>query len=60
MPPGEELPLEKVTDVLLRVTRESRGYTGKQGGTRNENGELNDFLEKRRPFMNPVPTGASH
>ena len=57
MSPGEKISLEKTTEVLLRVARETRGY---KGTTRNEDGEINDYLEKRRPFLNPNPTNASH
>jgi len=42
------------------VSRAARGLTGKTDGTRTEQGEINDFLEKRRPFLNPNPTGHSH
>lgn len=58
--PGEKVSLDKITDILLKVARTARGFTGQQGGTRNEQGEINDFLEKRRPFLNPVPAGHSH
>lgn len=42
------------------MSRAARGLTGKTDGTRTEQGEINDFLEKRRPFLNPNPTGHSH
>ena len=54
------MSLDKATDIILRVARSARGAAGKFGTTRNEDGELNDFLEKRRPFLNPNPTNASH
>jgi hypothetical protein len=58
--PGEKLSLEKTTEIFLKVSRAARGFKGEKVGTRNENGEFNDFLEKRRPFLNPNPTGHSH
>ena len=58
--PGEKVSLEKMTEIFLRVSRTARGFTSQQGGTRNEQGEFNDFLEKRRPFLNPSPNGHSH
>lgn len=60
MGPGEKVSLDKITDILLRVARSARGFTGQSSGTRTEDGEMNDFLEKRRPFMNPDPTGHTH
>ena len=58
--PGEKVSLDKITDIFLKTSRSARGFTNQQGGTRNEQGEFNDFLEKRRPFLNPNPTGHSH
>jgi len=34
--PGEKLPLDKITDVFLKVGRSARGFTGQKVGTRNE------------------------
>jgi hypothetical protein len=58
--PGEKLSLDRITDIFLKTSRSARGFTGQKTGTRNEQGEFNDFLEKRRPFLNPNPTGHSH
>ena len=60
LPQGEKLSLEKLTDIFLQVNRQARTLTNQAGGTRNEQGEFNDFLEKRRPFLNPNPNGHSH
>lgn len=60
IPQGEKLSLDKVTEIFLRVSRAARGLTNQKVGTRDEKGEFNDFLEKRRPFLNPNPTGHSH
>ena len=48
-----------MTDIYLRVNRAARGAKG-QTQPRDETGEFNDFLEKRRPFLNPKPDGHSH
>ncbi len=58
--PGEKISLDRITEILLRTSRAARGFTNTQSGTRNEQGEFDDFLEKRRPFMNSNPTGVSH
>lgn len=42
--PGEKLSLEKITEIILRVSREARNLSESRSGTRNEKGELNDFL----------------
>lgn len=57
--PGESISLDKATEIMLRVSREARGFSGKTG-TRDSQGELNDFLEKRRPFLNPEQARHSH
>jgi hypothetical protein len=49
-----------MTEIFLRVSRSARNFSGQKAGTRGANGEFNDFLEKRRPFLNPNPTGHSH
>jgi hypothetical protein len=49
-----------MTEIFLRVSRSARNFSGQKSGTRGSNGEFNDFLEKRRPFLNPNPTGHSH
>ena len=53
------MSLEKMTDIYLRVNRAAKNASG-QVSPRNEQGEFEDFLEKRRPFMHPNPTGHSH
>ncbi len=58
--PGETVSLEKMTEILLRVSRAARAELGENEHTRNEDGEFNDFLEKRRPFLNPDNERASH
>jgi hypothetical protein len=42
--PGEKVSLDKITDIFLKVSRSARGFTGQKVGTRNEQGEFNDFL----------------
>ena len=51
--PGENVSLEKMTEVFMRVTRAARAQLGQEEHTRGEDGEFNDFMEKRRPFLNP-------
>lgn len=58
--PGEKISLDRVTEIFLKTSRAARGLTNQKSGTRNEQGEFNDFLEKRRPFLNPNPTAHSH
>jgi hypothetical protein len=60
LPQGEQLSLDRISDIFLRVSRQARTLTNQSSGTRNEQGEFNDFLEKRRPFLNPRPDGNSH
>jgi hypothetical protein len=42
--PGEKVSLDRITDIFLKVSRSARGFTNQSTGTRNEQGEFNDFL----------------
>jgi len=56
LPVGEKLSLERMTEIILQVGRQIRASQGNVP-TRNSEGEFNDFLEQRRPFVS-ANTGA--
>jgi len=59
--PGEKLSLEKTTSILLHIFRKARAQEKRPSqDTRGPDGEINDYLEVRRPFINPTQTGAGH
>ena len=51
--PGEKVSLEKIADIFQRISRSARSQLNQDQRTRDQDGEFNDFLEKRRPFLNP-------
>ena len=55
---GEKLSLEKISEIYTRLAKSAYSMDG--NWARKEDGEFNDFLEKRRPFLAPNPLGHSH
>ncbi len=47
---GESLSIDDISDVYYQVMAEHRGKTNMNLATRTKNGEINDYLEVRRPF----------
>lgn len=47
---GESLSIDDISDVYMQVMAEHRGKTNMTLTTRSKNGEINDYLEVRRPF----------
>ena len=47
---GESLSIDDISDVYMQVMGESRGKTNMNLATKSKNGEINDYLEVRRPF----------
>ena len=58
LPSGEKLSLEKMTELLVGVMARKRKEVFRPQHGKDENGQMRDFDEVRRPFMNP--TEASH
>ena len=50
---GGRIPFDRMNDILQHVMRKARAETGRPD--KDEAGEFNDFLEKRRPFVSPNP-----
>lgn len=47
---GETLSLEDLSDIYIQVMAEHRQKTNMTLTTRTKTGEINDYLEVRRPF----------
>ncbi len=47
---GESLSIEDLSDIYIQVMAEQRGKTNMTLTTRSKNGDINDYLEVRRPF----------
>lgn len=47
---GETLSTDDLSDIYMQVMSEARGKTNMNLATRSKNGEINDYLEVRRPF----------
>ena len=58
--PGEKLNLEKLSEIFSRISNEVRNSTGTNDKARGEDGEFDDFLEKRRPFVEADNERVSH
>jgi len=59
LPKGENLSLEKKTEIIMHVFRKARAAENRPS-QKNSDGELNDFLEVRRPFVNPNQYAPGH
>ena len=55
---SDRISFEKAREILDNLNRQMRQETMRPH-TRDENGDFNDFLEVRRPFISPSP-GVSH
>ena len=47
---GESLSIDDISDVYMQVMGEHRNKTNMSLSTRTKTGEINDYLEVRRPF----------
>jgi hypothetical protein len=47
---GESLSLDDLSDIYMQVRAEGRGKANMSLNTRSKTGEINDYLEVRRPF----------
>lgn len=47
---GESLSVDDISDIYIQVKAEQRGKTNMTLTTRTKNGDINDYLEVRRPF----------
>jgi len=47
---GESLSYDDLSDIYIQVMGEHRGKTNMTLATKSKNGEINDYLEVRRPF----------
>lgn len=47
---GESLSIDDISDIYMQVMGEHRGKTNMNLATRTKTGEINDYLEVRRPF----------
>jgi len=49
-----------LAEVYNRVVNALREHTGESNSTRGQDGEYNDYLEKRRPFVEADNLRTSH
>lgn len=47
---GETLSIDDLSDIYMQVMGENRAKTNMSLTTRSKTGEINDYLEVRRPF----------
>ena len=47
---GESLSIDDISDIYMQVMSEHRGKTNMTLTTKTKTGEINDYLEVRRPF----------
>jgi hypothetical protein len=47
---GESLSIDDISDIYIQVMGEQRGKTNMTLTTKSKTGEINDYLEVRRPF----------
>ena len=47
---GETLSADDLSDIYMQVMAETRGKNNMTLTTRTKTGEINDYLEVRRPF----------
>jgi hypothetical protein len=58
---GQSLSQDKLTEIILHVFRKARaGQNRPAQDSRGPDGNINDYLEHRRPFMEPNPDSHSH
>eukprot|EP01017_Pseudomicrothorax_dubius_P001819 TRINITY_DN0_c666_g1_i1.p1 TRINITY_DN0_c666_g1~~TRINITY_DN0_c666_g1_i1.p1 ORF type:complete len:140 (+),score=57.45 TRINITY_DN0_c666_g1_i1:2-421(+) len=58
---GEELSVERLTDIVLNVLRKARAQQRRPAqDSRGPDGNIQDYLEVRRPFIAPTPNLHTH
>jgi len=58
---GQTLSIERMTTILLHTFRKARaGESRPSQDSRGPDGNINDYVEKRRPFIAPNPNSAPH
>ncbi len=61
LPPGERLSLDRVSEIILHCFRKARAEQQRPtDSARGADGAINDFLEHRRPFLEPNPSSHTH
>jgi hypothetical protein len=55
LPEGTQLSPDRLIEVLMHVLRQVKAHQKKTGNSlRDKDGNIEDFLEQRRPFINPT------
>jgi hypothetical protein len=57
---GQKISYDRWSELLADAVRQYNAELNRPGTTTNENGEFDDFLEVRRPFMGPNNDGVTH
>lgn len=51
--PGQNISYERWTEILSDVMRQYKAEAANPGGARDQSGNFSDFIEVRRPFVEP-------
>jgi len=57
LPSGQSVSYDRWTELLGDILRKYKAETANPGGARDENGNFSDFIEVRRPFVEPSQEG---
>jgi hypothetical protein len=57
LPAGQKISYDRWTEILGDVIRKYKAETATPGGARQSNGNFKDFIEVRRPFVEPSHEG---
>lgn len=57
---GEQISYDRWTELMGDAVRRFNAEQNRPGTTTTEDGEFDDFLEVRRPFMGPNNDGVTH
>ena len=57
---GETISYNRWVEILGDSLRKYKAEVARPGSTTDENGNFQDFLEVRRPFVSPTHDGATH
>jgi len=53
--PGQKISIERMTEILYHVMNKAKAQSGKPSqDSRGPDGNVNDYLEVRRPFISPT------
>lgn len=57
---GQSLSYDRFSEILGDTLRKYKAEVNLEGSATDENGNFNDFLERRRPFIEPNQNSTTH